>query len=42
MWNHFPHMVRMMEAMKIQEIEFRLEEMADLMASLVQAARAHH
>jgi len=42
MWNHFPHMIPMMEAMKIQKIEFKQEEMADLLAYLVQAARAHH
>ncbi len=42
MWNHFPHMVPMMEAMQIPKIEFREEEMADLLAYLVQAAKAHH
>lgn len=42
MWNHFPHMVPMMDAMKIPKVEFKQEEMADLLAYLVRAARAHH
>jgi mono/diheme cytochrome c family protein len=42
MWNHFPHMIPMMEAMKIPKVEFRHEEMADLLAYLVQVAKAHH
>ena len=42
MWNHFPHMVPMMEAMNIPKVEFKQEQMADLLAYLVQAARAHH
>jgi hypothetical protein len=35
-------MVPMMEAMNIPKVEFKHEEMADLLAYLVQAARAHH
>lgn len=42
MWNHFPHMVPMMEAMKVPKTEFKQEEMADLLAYLVQAARTHY
>lgn len=42
MWNHFPQMVAMMEAMKVPKVEFKHEEMADLLAYLVQEARGHH
>lgn len=42
MWNHFPQMVPMMEAMKIAKINFEEEEMADLLGYLIQQARAHH
>ncbi|HSC70599.1 MAG TPA: cytochrome c, partial [Candidatus Methylomirabilis sp.] len=37
MWNHFPQMVAMMEAMKIPKVEFKDEEMVDLLAFLAQA-----